>query len=163
MSKRVFISGSMSINRLPKNAITKLDSIIEKKIYVLIGDAKGADLQVQKYLVKKNYSNVIIYYAGKDIRNNVGKWQTKHISTHIEKKSRELYTEKDKAMVKDTDYGLMIWDGKSKGTQNNILNMKNAQKKFFVILDNMLVDDSHIDSLLNISKDISIVKQPLLF
>ena len=58
MSKNVFISGSINISKLPRSAIAKLDSIIEKGFSVLVGDAKGVDLQVQKYLLKKKYNKV---------------------------------------------------------------------------------------------------------
>ena len=148
----VFISGSITINKLPKSAINKIDNIINQNITVCIGDAKGADLLVQKYLSKKQYANVIVYFVGNEIRNNVGNWRVKHIETNITKKCRELYTAKDEAMAKDADYGLMIWDGQSKGTLNNINNMKQANKRFFVILDGMLVRDTDIDTLLSLSK-----------
>ncbi|MDR0306486.1 MAG: hypothetical protein LBI42_06585 [Chitinispirillales bacterium] len=150
IKKSVFISGSISIGELPKEAIAKLDSIIGKEINVLVGDAKGIDLQVQKYFHKKNYPNVTVYFAGKQIRNNVGSWKTKSIQTNIAVKNRLFYTEKDKAMVADTDYGLMIWDGKSKGTLNNIKAMQEAQKKFYVILEEMVVPSDRIDSVLDI-------------
>jgi len=146
----VFISGSMSIDKLPKEAIVKLDNIIEKGINVLIGDANGVDLQVQKYLKEKNYSNVIVYYNGKEIRNNVGSWKTKFIETKFTMRHL-FYVEKDRAMVKDTDYGLMIWDGKSKGTLNNIKNMFAAKKKFCVILDGNIITDKEIDAILSVN------------
>ena len=152
----VFISGSIGINRLPKSATDKIDNIINQKMTVCIGDAKGADLLVQKYLFEKQYENVIVYFAGSEIRNNVGNWQVKHIETNIIKKCRELYTVKDEVMAKDADYGLMIWDGQSKGTLNNIHNMKLANKRFFVILDGMVIRDDNIDSLLSLSKQSAI-------
>jgi hypothetical protein len=145
---KVFISGSISISELPNSAIRKIDNIIEKNFTIVIGDAKGIDLQVQKYLLKKKYSNVIVYYAGTEIRNNVGGWNTNNIQNENNKKGRELYTLKDMAMAKDSDYGLMIWDGKSKGTLNNILNMKNESKRCFVILDGLVVDERNIDAYL---------------
>jgi hypothetical protein len=40
---------------------------------------------------------------------------------------------KDQAMVDDTTYGLMLWDGESKGTLNNVINMV-RQKKQVVVL-----------------------------
>lgn len=150
IQKSVFISGSISISKLPREAIAKLDNIIKKDINVLVGDAKGIDLQVQKYFQKENYPNVTVYFAGNQIRNNVGSWKTKSIKTNIVAKNRLFYTEKDKAMVADTDYGLMIWDGKSKGTLNNIKAMQEAQKKFYVILEEMVVPSDDIDSILRI-------------
>jgi len=43
---------------------------------IIIGDAKGIDSNVQRYLIKKGYENVIIYFAGELIRNNIGNWHT---------------------------------------------------------------------------------------
>jgi hypothetical protein len=155
----VFISGSISINSLPKPAI----NIINQNITVCIGDARGADLLVQKYLFKKQYNNVTVYFAGDKIRNNIGNWQVKRIETSITKKTREFYTVKDEVMAKDADYGLMIWDGQSKGTLNNIYNMKAANKKFFVILNGMIAKDDNIDYLLSLSKKTAHNPQPDLF
>ena len=146
----IFISGSISIGRLPKAAVEKIDSIIEKNYTVLVGDAKGVDLHTQKYLLMKNYHHVIVYFAGDRIRNNIGNWQTKNIKPSAREKGRELYTLKDKAMAHDADYGLMIWDGQSQGTLNNIVTMKAENKKFFVIVKEMLVDNDHIDSIIDV-------------
>lgn len=147
----VFISGSISINKLSKPAIEKINNIISKNMTVFVGDAKGTDLLVQKYLVRKKYKNVIVYFVGSEIRNNIGHWNIKNIESNIAKKSREFYTIKDEAMAKDADYGLMIWDGQSKGTLNNIQNMKFANKRFFVILDGMIISDTNIDTLLSLN------------
>ncbi len=150
----IFISGSISISHLSQSAIQKIDSIIDKNFTILIGDAKGIDLHVQKYLLKKKYNNVIVYFVGEKVRNNVGNWKVNEIMNENSiKKGRELYTLKDIAMAKDSDYGLMIWDGKSLGTLNNIKVMKSANKRFYVILDGVIINDSNIDSLINIQNN----------
>jgi hypothetical protein len=147
---KVFISGSISINRLSQPAEQMIDRVVDKHLTALIGDAKGADLCVQEYLHEKEYHNIIIYFIGKKIRNNVGNWQTKEIYDDSGvKRGRELYTLKDIAMAKDADYGLMIWDGKSPGTLNNIRLMKNQHKRFYVVLNGTVVDDTGIDRFIN--------------
>jgi hypothetical protein len=146
----VFISGSISINKLPSSAIKKIDSIISKNFTILIGDAKGVDSQVQKYLSGKKYDNVIVYFTGTKIRNNVGNWETKEIPNDNNKKGRELYALKDIAMANAADYGLMIWDGSSIGTLNNIKEMKNRNKRFYVVSDGRIFDEENIDTILNI-------------
>jgi len=159
-----FISGSIGISQLPKAAVAKIDSIIEKNYTVLIGDAKGVDLQTQKYLLKKNYHNIVVYFAGDKIRNNVGNWETKNIKPTAGERGRELYTLKDKAMARDADYGLMIWDGQSQGTLNNITTMKAANKRFFVIVKELLVDDEHIGPVIDLyQKQCSKAEQLNLF
>jgi hypothetical protein len=144
---KVFISGSISINNLPPIAIEKINSIIAKNYRILIGDAKGVDLLVQEYLLKKKYNNVIVYFTGNNIRNNAGNWEFNHITDYsCRKKGRDLYTIKDKAMANDADYGLMIWDGKSKGTLGNIKEMIKQYKHFYVIFNGEIIDDKKFDA-----------------
>jgi len=146
----IFISGSISINKLPPLALEKINAIIAKNYTILIGDAKGVDLLVQEYLLKKKYNNVIVYFTGENIRNNVGNWESNKIIMGTDnKKGRELYTVKDKAMANDADYGLMIWDGKSKGTLGNINEMKKQNKHFYVILNGEIVDDNNFCTKIN--------------
>jgi hypothetical protein len=145
---KVFISGSISIKQLPKYAIEKIENVIEKGYFILVGDAKGTDSLVQKYLNQKDYKNVLVYFAGKRLRNNFGNWQTNQISYNSNKKGRDLYTLKDIEMANHADYGLMIWDGKSEGTLNNITMMQQRNKDFFVITDELVVDEKNVDLIL---------------
>ena len=149
---KVFISGSIHISSLPPQAIEKIDSIISQNLDVLIGDAKGVDLAVQKYLYKKNYKNVTVYYAGSEIRNNVGQWRTKNVLPENGEKGRDLYTLKDRLMAKDTDYGLMVWDSESKGTLNNILLMDKLNKKFVVVFDGLVADNIQTKEIMKITE-----------
>ena len=50
---KVFISGSISITKLPLSVLKKIDSIMSKNFTILIGDAKGVELNIHKYLFKK--------------------------------------------------------------------------------------------------------------
>jgi hypothetical protein len=145
---KVFISGSIKIKDVPKCAIEKINSIIDKNFQILIGDAKGVDSLIQKYLVKKSFQNVVVYFAGDSIRNNLGNWPTKQIIGNNKEKGRDLYTLKDIEMAVDADYGLMIWDGESKGTLANIKQMKNRNKRFFVIMKEILVLDKNVESII---------------
>ena len=149
---KVFISGSISIKDLPSVAIKKINSFIENGDTILIGDAYGIDLIVQKYLTINKYSDVMVYYAGNIIRNNYNNWSTFNIKALNEEKGRELYILKDKQMSIDADFGLMIWDGKSKGTLNNIKMMKNLSKPFIVIINNEEIDESKINDFINNEK-----------
>ena len=52
------------------------------------------------------------------------------VSPHIRR--FELYSAKDKEMAKQADYGFMIWNVKSMGTLNNIVNSVNDNKRVIV-------------------------------
>jgi hypothetical protein len=150
---KIFISGSIKIKEIPLCAIEKLDSIIKHDYEILIGDAKGIDLLVQKYLKKKAYKKVTVYFAGEKIRNNIDNWQTKQIMSSKNEKGRNLYTLKDIEMAIDADYGLMIWDGESKGTLANIKEMKKRNKRFFVVMKDILILDEKVESIINMHLD----------
>jgi hypothetical protein len=129
---KVFIGGSRNIARLTKDIKVRIDNIIQKGYAILVGDANGADKSVQKYLFYKGYENVLVFCMGRGLRNNIGHWETKHIEGKGEKKDFNYYSIKDLEMAVETDYGFMIWDGKSKGTLNNIINLLKRHKKVLV-------------------------------
>ena len=52
--KKIFISGSKSISKLTEEMLSALDKIIQDGDTILVGDCHGADLAVQKYLLKKD-------------------------------------------------------------------------------------------------------------
>jgi len=130
---KVFISGSISTKLLSKNAIAYMEEITERNRTILIGDAHGVDRAVQQYLFEQNYQNVIVYFSGEAIRNNIGNWQTKQIPNPENLTGRKRYQLKDKAMADDCDCGMMFWNFKSKGTQANIDYME-ALGKYFLVL-----------------------------
>ena len=137
---KVFVSGSISIKTLPQVAIEKLDLIMSKNFQILVGDANGVDSLIQQYLFNKKYSNVTVYHVGNYTRNNIGQWST--VSVDSQKLSgRAMYTQKDKQMALDSNFGLMIWDGKSKGTKANIEEMLALNKRFYVIQKDIINTD----------------------
>lgn len=46
---------------------------------VLIGDAPGADAEMQGLLVGYNHEHVGVFHAGAEPRNNLGDWAAYHI------------------------------------------------------------------------------------
>ena len=135
---KVFISGSISIKKLRENDSPFLEQLVEGNRTILIGDAYGLDKAVQEYLYQNDYRNVLVYYSGENIRNNVGNWQTKHILNPDNLTGRALYKLKDKAMGDDCDSALMFWDGKSKGTQQNIDYLEELDKYYLVLTEDGL-------------------------
>ena len=128
--KKVFISGSISIKKLNKEIIESLENIISKKYTVLIGDASGIDTLIQDYFSKMNYTNIEVYSIFSSPRYLSNKnFFSKYINVSSEiKNERERQTYKDKAMSDDSDFSLVIWDGKSKGSFANILRAIDSNK-----------------------------------
>lgn len=126
---KVFIGGSRNLSRLPSLVTTRIENIISNGLTVLIGDANGADKAVQRYLADRKYKNVIVYCSGSAPRNNLAGWETINVAAESRKKDFRFYALKDERMAKDADYGFMLWDMKSKGTLNNVLNLLSEGKK----------------------------------
>ena len=131
-SKKVFIGGSRRLTRLNGDVIGHLDRIIESRLPVLIGDANGADKAVQTYLCERNYPNVTVFHSGKKWRNNVGNWNTEQVEPPTKRRDYNYYAAKDKRMADEANYGLAIWDGKSKGTLHQIQRLQSQDKKVLV-------------------------------
>lgn len=130
----VFIGGSRRISHLPEAVIERINNIIDGNFTILIGDANGADKSVQQFLTDKQYRNVIVFYTGFTCRNNTGQWTTRTITPEKNIKGFDYYALKDAAMAKEATYGFMLWDLKSKGTLNNIINLLSQNKKVLVFL-----------------------------
>lgn len=128
----VFIGGSRSITHLNDTIRSKVDNIMRQHSAIVIGDANGADKAVQSYLAEKSYRNIIVYCMDDDCQNNVGSWPVEQIYADSQLKDFAYYTTKDAKMAQVASCGFMIWDGKSKGTLNNILNLLQLQKNILV-------------------------------
>lgn len=135
---RIFISGSISIKELREEDIPFLEELLEGKHTILIGDAYGIDKAVQEYLYKNSYQNVIVYCSGENARNNIGGWQVKRVANPTNLTGRLFYKIKDEAMGNDCDSALMLWDGKSKGTQQNIEYLDKLDKYYLVVRENFI-------------------------
>lgn len=128
----VFIAGSRRIARLGKPVLERLENIAINGHSVVVGDANGVDKAVQKYFSDTGYQKIKVYVSGSSCRNNLGGWTVISIPLLGGKRGFESYSARDLAMAKDGDVGFFIWDGKSKGTANNISNMLNMSKSSLV-------------------------------
>lgn len=129
---KVFFGGSRKLSHLNRAIRERADNIVAKGFEVLIGDANGADKAMQKYLTEKGYQNVIVFCMDGTCRNNIGGWHTKVVTSKSEKKDFSYFSAKDKEMSEEADYGFMLWDGRSKGTLNNIINLLQRNKYVLV-------------------------------
>jgi len=132
---KVFIGGSRRISRLNSGLVERIDNIVQKGFTILVGDANGADKSVQMVLAEKRYGKVIVFCMGTSCRNNVGGWKANNVPDIPGKKDFQYYSRKDAEMAREADFGFMIWDAKSKGTLNNILNLLRDHKKVLVYFE----------------------------
>lgn len=134
-SQKLFVSGSKSISNLNDAAIGLLNDAIKKGMEILVGDCYGVDAAVQRYLNLQNYSNTTVYCSG-DRPRNLFLTNGRVRSCSLLSKGlngRAFNYVKDIEMSKDCDRALMIWDGKSEGTRENIKRMLDLNKPFLVV------------------------------
>ncbi|MCC6265466.1 MAG: hypothetical protein IT169_17975 [Bryobacterales bacterium] len=129
----VFIGGSRAISRLNTAIRERLDDLMHRRCAIFVGDANGADKMVQQYLAERDYRDVVVYCMSR-CRSNVGGWPVKRIESDSKAKDFAYYAAKDLAMAKDAKCGVMLWDGTSRGTLNNIQNLIGSGKKVLVYL-----------------------------
>jgi len=128
----VFIGGSRDVSRFDKVIRDRLQGIHDAGMSVLLGDANGADKAAQRWFAENGYSQVTVFHSGDSPRNNLGNWPTRRIVPKLKKKDFFYHAAKDLAMAESAEYGFMLWDGLSKGTLNNILNLLERGKKVVV-------------------------------
>lgn len=130
---KIFIAGSRRLSRLNHDVRRRLDAIVDKGFTVMLGDANGVDKAVQQYLSSKSYRDVLVFCMDSGCRNNVGGWPTRTITAaHPQRRDFEYYSTKDRAMSEAADYGLMLWDGRSRGTLTNIVHLVREGKPVVV-------------------------------
>lgn len=129
---KVFISGSRMISRLNADVSQRLENIINRGFEVITGDANGVDKAIQRFFFERNYPDVTIYHVGPEPRNNIGKWRSIEVDVHGHFRGRDLYTQKDKRMAEVADYGMIIWDGQSSGSVQNMIWLVSNHKSALV-------------------------------
>lgn len=132
---KIFISGSKSISKLPDLAKIFIDQFIENIDEILVGDCYGVDAAVQKYLASKGYNNISIYCSGETPRNNFVTGAKVRSCAEASKglTGSAFHYVKDIQMANDCDQAIMVWDGKSKGTSENIRRIKELKKPYRII------------------------------
>lgn len=121
--KAVFLGGSRKLSKLNEEVKRRLGSIMEGGFWVYVGDANGADKAFQKYFASHQYDRVLIYCVHGHHRNNLGRWQTKAVEPPSGARGFDYYAAKDIQMAADAAFGMMLWDGVSRGTLANIRNL----------------------------------------
>jgi hypothetical protein len=148
----VFIGGSRAVSRLNSTILSKLDELIDRRCLIFVGDANGADKAVQQHFASRGYEHVLVYCMDQ-CRNNLGNWPTKNVTSPSSRRDFAYYAAKDHAMAHDAKCGIMLWDGKSQGTLNNIQQLIATGKKTLVYLASdkafhKIVTEHELDSFL---------------
>ncbi len=128
----VFVSGSLSITARPEPVIERIDGILYRALPIWIGDARGVDRLVQRHLSDREIAAVRVYCSGEEPRHNLGDWPVRRIPTSGRKGTAAFHAAKDAAMARDAALGLVIWDGRSRGSLANIHRLA-AQRRFIMI------------------------------
>lgn len=149
----VFLAGSRTLSRLTDAVKKRLDNIMSQRLRIVVGDANGADRALQQHFADAHYRNVVVHCSGNSCRNNLGNWDVASVAVPPGLRGRDFYTVKDRKMAAEADYGFMIWDAKSPGTLNNIIELVNRQKKVLVYISpeqlfSTIASESDIKNLL---------------
>lgn len=143
---KVFIAGPRAVLNLNDSIKERLLNIYNNNYTVLVGDANGVDRLIQSFYFDLKYKNVIVYASGNKVRNNLGNWNVEQIPVDSKIKGFDFYAQKDIAMSESSDYGFMIWNGKSKGTLNNMMNLLSNKKNilvYFIPRDRFILIDNN--------------------
>lgn len=134
--KKVFISGSREFNHIPIDFREAIKWLVELKSYeFLVGDCAGTDLLVQRLLYSMHCKDVTVYCSGNCPRNFSGSivWHRnclRHPKPEVNGRNLvAYYALKDIQMSRDCDSALVLWNGSSKATKNNIDRLKEMGKK----------------------------------
>jgi len=133
--QKIFISGSISIKKLDRNVLDRIDEIIKAGHQIIVGDADGVDRLAQCYLHEQDIGNVVVYCSGDISRNNIGNWNVMKVHTDKSPGSRVFFAAKDLQMADDCERGLMVWDSESTGTLSNTIELLKRDKASLVYID----------------------------
>ena len=131
---KVFIGGSRQVTALEAEVCDRLDRIVDKDLPVLVGDAAGADEAVQRYFRGRGFGNVTVFSTGDSPRHNLGDWPVCVVRPSGAVEDLGRHASKDRAMAAEATVGLMLWDGRSRGTLMNVLRLVAQGKPVVVYL-----------------------------
>ncbi len=116
-------SSAYKMKELPLEVRERIDLGIEKGVVFVVAEAHGSCRLFQDYLASKNYRDVVIGHA-KSLRYNAGGWQDVKYGNNLK--------EREKNMIKDCDYAIVIWQDKSSVIAENLEYLKKLRKSTFL-------------------------------
>ena len=129
--KKVFVGGSRSLGMaFPQVVGDWLDDVRAREGHFLVGDAPGVDATVQTYLRLFAYPHAAVYHSSPTPRHHAKAYPAHYVAPPegVSPKERRFQTAKDKAMAREADAGIMVWDGRSVGTLMNVYRLAQQGK-----------------------------------
>ena len=123
--KTLLLMGSKAYKnkKLPVSVRKKLDSAIDRKMNIVVGEAPGANRLFQDYLAAVDYRRVVVGHA-KSIRYNAGQWKTRQYGEQVR--------ERENKMILMCDSAIIIWTDKSGVIAENLEVLKRLNKPTFL-------------------------------
>lgn len=150
---KVFVGGSRSLTTLGAGMRTILRKIVTSRDMVLVGDRRGTDRMVQRYLAAVEYTNVVVCTSRQTPRNNEGGWSVRSFWSEVSASNGKLagnWFEAVEAIVLEADRGLVAWDGRSEGTFLSILMLAALGKTVHVVWRGGISDVERVEDVLGI-------------
>src|SRR5699024_8006632 len=90
-------------------------------------------------------------------------WAVKNVKVPSNITGFDFYATKDLEMAKEADYGFIIWNGKSKGTYNNMINLVKYNKGvlLYMIPDKQFYVLNKLQKVHEIKKELEMKKDNL--
>lgn len=113
-AQKIFVGGSKTLTELSVETKNTLVEYMHAGATFLIGEGKGADLLIQKFLAKNGYQKVIVYTVKDRARINVGFWEEKQVKGYY------VQEQVNAEMASDADEGFMLIKENTPATMANV-------------------------------------------
>ena len=123
--RRLLLMGSSAFKakELPPEVRERVDKAIDRKMTIIVGEARGASRLFQDYLKSKGYRNVIVGHA-KSLRYNAGNWKDVQYGQNLR--------ERESKMIEDCDSAIIIWMNNSSVIAENLEMLKRLKKPTYL-------------------------------
>ena len=131
---KVFLFGSHDVYGIPDVVVTQLEEIMKQtngNVEFIVGDCDGVDSAFHTVLSRIGGRTKTKVYCMDYARNNKFEFEVKTFPSG-DLVGREKYAVKDRQMVEDCHFAITVWDGKSKGTFDNVTLLKVRDKPVYI-------------------------------
>ena len=125
---KLFVGGSKSAKIPASVAEEKARTWAEAGVEILVGDCCGADAVLQQALAGLGYQKVSVYALNGRARRNLGNWPVVPVPCEVQPAGYLDYWRRDSVMSQRGEGGFFFWDGKTKGTYVNLVELLSLGK-----------------------------------